>query len=190
MMKVLAAEMSDPARLRRGKQYATNDSVLDIIIEPGTATCEVQGSRSTPYIATIEVTQGSGMPLRRDITKRCSCPDDGNWDDYACKHVVAAMFTLSDEFLLEPELLDVWRAHDAGDGESEHVPVAEAAADVDPKPPRRQPSDPLRDLLRFPPGSELPDVPRFEPYETVQPKSRELATILRDALANLRIEWD
>ncbi|RLE22351.1 MAG: hypothetical protein DRJ50_07800, partial [Actinobacteria bacterium] len=109
MMKVLAAEMSDPQRLSRGKKYAKDGSVLDIIIEPGIVTCEVQGTRSTPYIATIEVTQGSGMPLRRDVTKRCTCPDDDNWDNYACKHVVATMFTLSNEFLLEPELLDIWR---------------------------------------------------------------------------------
>ena len=49
------------------------------------------------------------MPLRRDIRTTCTCPDDDNWDGYACKHVVATMFTLSDEFLLEPELLDLWR---------------------------------------------------------------------------------
>ncbi len=109
MMKVLAAEMSDPQRLRRGKQYAHDGSVTDIVIEPGVVTCEVQGSRSTPYIAQIEVTAGDGMPLRRDITTQCTCPDDDNWDNYACKHVVAAMFTMSDELLLEPELLDVWR---------------------------------------------------------------------------------
>ena len=48
MMKVLAAEMSDPSRLRRGKQYAKDGSVLDIVIDPGIATCEIQGSRSTP----------------------------------------------------------------------------------------------------------------------------------------------
>jgi uncharacterized Zn finger protein len=34
MMKVLAAEMSDPSRLRRGKQYAKDGSVLDIVIDP------------------------------------------------------------------------------------------------------------------------------------------------------------
>ena len=200
MMKVLAAEMSDPARLRRGKQYAKNDSVLDIIIEPGTVTCEVQGSRSTPYIATIEVTKGSGMPLRRDITKRCSCPDDDNLDNYACKHVVGAMFTLSDEFLLEPELLDLWRQHTAesNDGtldddegtDDEGTDDEGTDDDIDDQPRAIHGEDPLSDLLKFPPGSQLPDVPRFEPFETVQPKSRELATILRDALANLRIEWD
>ena len=114
MMKVLAAEMSDPQRLRRGKQYAHDGSVTDIIIEPGIVTCEVQGSRSTPYIAQIEVTAGDGMPLRRDITAQCSCPDDDIWDDYACKHVVAAMFMFSDELLIEPELLDVWRGREPG----------------------------------------------------------------------------
>jgi hypothetical protein len=113
MMKVLAAEMSDPARHRRGKQYATDGSVLDIIIQPGVVTCEIQGSRSTPYVAVVQVTGGSGMPLRRDITCTCSCPDDDNWDSHACKHVVATLYTLSNEFLMEPNLLDVWRGNDA-----------------------------------------------------------------------------
>ena len=115
MVKVLAAEMSDPQRLRRGKQYAHDGSVTDIIVEPGLVTCEVQGSRPTPYIAQIEVSAGDGMPLRRDITAHCSCPDDDSWDGRACKHVVAAMFVLSDELLLEPELLDVWHGARAGD---------------------------------------------------------------------------
>lgn len=132
MVKVLAAEMSDPQRLRRGKQYAHDGSVTDIIIEPGVVTCEIQGSRPTPYIAHLEVTPGDGMPLRRDITVRCSCPDDDNWDGRACKHVVAAMFVLSDELLVEPELLDVWRGREPGDtsagattGPTGHEPVAD-----------------------------------------------------------------
>jgi hypothetical protein len=131
MVKVLAAEMSDPTRLRRGKQYAHDGSVTDIIIEPGLVTCEVQGSRPTPYIAQVEVAPGDGMPLRRDITAQCTCPDDENWDNRACKHVVAAMFVLSDELLLEPELLDVWRGREPGstagadDGPTGHEPVAD-----------------------------------------------------------------
>lgn len=119
MMKVLAAEMSDPQRLRKGKQYAKDGSVLDIVIEPGVVTCEVQGSRSTPYIASLEVTAGNGMPLRRDVRAVCSCPDDDNWNDHACKHVIATMFVFADELLIEPELLDVWRG-------SEHAPTAGA----------------------------------------------------------------
>ncbi len=116
MMKVLAAEMSDPQRLRRGKQYAKDGSVLDITIEPGVVTGEVQGSRSTPYIAALEVSMGDGMPLRRDVHAVCSCPDDDNWDDHACKHVLATMFTFADELLMEPQLLDVWRGNEVAEG--------------------------------------------------------------------------
>ena len=136
MMKVLAAEMSDPQRLRRGKQYAKDGSVLDIVVEQGLVTCEVQGSRSTPYVATLAVGLGDGMPLRRDVRAVCNCPDDDNWDGHACKHVVATMFTFADELLVEPALLDVWRGRepatadtdehddtDERDERDEHVPV-------------------------------------------------------------------
>ena len=112
MMKVLAAEMSDPQRLRRGKQYAKDGSVLDIVVDPGIVTGEVQGTRATPYVASLEVTPGDGMPLRRDVRAMCSCPDDDNWDDHACKHVIATMFAFADELLIEPELLDVWRGNE------------------------------------------------------------------------------
>ena len=206
MMKVLAAEMTDPSRLRRGKQYAKDGSVLDIIIEPGTVTCEIQGSRSTPYIASVVVSPGDGMPLRRDITTACTCPDDDNWDGYACKHVVATLFTLSDEFLLEPKLLDVWRDRgstpdDRSDNHAEtetdtsgerrrgHLRLAGSEPDrrFQPPPP---PVDPLADLLRIPAGAQLPDVAILDRIEPQLPKSRELATVLRDALGHLRIDWD
>ncbi|MGA7758058.1 MAG: SWIM zinc finger family protein [Ilumatobacteraceae bacterium] len=216
MMKVLAAEMSDPSRLRRGKQYAKDGSVLDIIIEPGIVTGEIQGSRSTPYIASIEVIAGDGMPLRRDITTTCTCPDDDNWDGYACKHVVATMFVLSDEFLLEPELLDVWRDRDARAERSDDDPDADDDADDAHRPrrvgseqpdrhlrlvrpgeraatrprPTAPPVDPLESLLACPAGTGLPDIPTIERIEPDLPRSRDLATVLRDAVANLRIEWD
>lgn len=212
MIKVLAAEMSDPSRLRRGKQYAKDGSVLDIVIDPGTVTCEIQGSRSTPYIAVVAVTPGDGMPLRRDVTFTCTCPDDDNWDGYACKHVVATLFTLSDELLLEPELLDVWRnrpssRHDVpdevGSGRAGAAPAgrhlrlvrpgetSRASAEPDSAdPPRDPPGDPLGDLLRVPEGTALPDIGTIERIEPQLPRSRELATVLRDALGHLRIEWD
>ncbi len=231
MMKVLAAEMSDPSRMRRGKQYAKDGSVLDIVIDPKTVTCEIQGSRSTPYIAVVAVTPGNGMPLRRDISFTCTCPDDDNWDGYACKHVVAAMFTLSDEFLMEPELLDLWRgrtepydseddaprdedgfryieggrehAHDDAPIETErrasrdrrHLRLVGGSHDRNRNPERRREPeppavDPLADLLRIPAGAVLPDVGEIERIEPRLPKSRELAAVLRDALGQLRIEWD
>jgi hypothetical protein len=231
MMKVLAAEMSDPSRLRRGKQYAKDGSVLDIVIDPGAVTCEIQGSRSTPYIAIVAVTPGNGMPLRRDVKYTCTCPDDGNWDGYACKHVVATMFALSDEFLLEPELLDLWRGRasdyedrddprdtddenetdDNGDDDStlsfrvgsgttgRHLRLVrpgegagEAAGEgrVPAREAQRPLVDPLADLLRIPEGAALPDILDVERIEPQLPRSRDLAAVLRDALSNLRIEWD
>jgi hypothetical protein len=232
MMKVLAAEMSDPSRLRRGKQYAKDGSVLDIVIDPQTVTCEIQGSRSTPYIAVVSAKPGDGMPLRRDITFTCTCPDNDNWDNYACKHVVATLFALSDEFLVEPELLDLWRsresdafhASDANDTGYDDDTLDDGALDDDvagsryiaqPHPmgserrrghlrlvgsdtgerdrrftPPAAHVDPLADLLRLPDGAELPDVGLIERIEPQLPKSRELATVLRDALGNLRIDWD
>jgi hypothetical protein len=207
MMKVLAAEMSDPSRLRRGKQYAKDGSVLDIVIEPGVVTCEIQGSRSTPYIAAVEVTAGNGMPLRRDIRTNCTCPDDENWDGYACKHVVAAMFVLSDEFLLEPELLDLWRNRTTtgtttpSNDDATTSPVEPRTSsndtgrhlrlvrpgEVEPPAPR---TDPLAALMAVPAGTTLPDIPTIDRIEPELPRSRPLATVLRDAIANLRIEWD
>ena len=205
MMKVLAAEMSDPSRLRRGKQYAKDGSVLDIIIEPGVVTCEIQGSRSTPYIAAVEVTAGDGMPLRRDIRTHCTCPDDDNWDGYACKHVVAAMFTLSDEFLLEPELLDLWRNRAADPSADRSVGVGSEqtgsaetgrhlrlvrSGPVESRTDSKPRTDPLEMLLMIPSGTSLPEVAEIERIEPMMPKSRALATVLRDALSNLRIDWD
>jgi hypothetical protein len=215
MMKVLAAEMSDPQRLRRGKQYAHDGSVLDIVIDPGVVTCEIQGSRSTPYIAQIEVAAGDGMPLRRDIRTRCTCPDDDNWDNHACKHVVAGMFALSDELLLEPELLDVWRQRDP----STAAPASAAAASAvtrsatsgrahspttrghltlvhsDSSPPRGVPRDrpdvdPLAEFLRIPHAAELPAVPELDRVELPLPKRQELASLISDALRHVRVDWD
>ena len=213
MVKVLAAEMSDPSRLRRGKQYAKDGSVLDIMVEPGVVTCEIQGSRPTPYIAQIEVTPGDGMPLRRDITCMCSCPDDDNWDGHACKHVVAALFALSNEFLLEPELLDVWRNRGTATPSDEDVAEQEATIVVDdtprrgtrrhlsivrdidaaaatPEPKRSVFEDPLREMLLVPPGIDLPNIPVLDPSDMVMPKDRDLATALRQALSHVRVDWD
>jgi SWIM zinc finger len=232
MMKVLAAEMSDPARLRRGKQYARDGSVLDIVIEPGVVTCEVQGSRSTPYIAQLEVSQGDGMPLKRDVRAVCTCPDDDNWDDYACKHVIAAMFTFADELLMEPVLLDDWRGNDVdeatdvggddepwpndigdgadhdGDGSDDDetdrdraprrkrhlelvrdgVDRARSARDHVPEP--ESVIDPIAEYLSLPDGASLPDIPQLDRVEPRPPRRSELAAVLRDAYANVRIDWD
>jgi hypothetical protein len=52
------------------------------------------------------------------------------------------------------------------------------------------PVDPLAALLRLPDGAVLPDVGEIERIEPQAPRTRELATVLRDAIGNLRIDWD
>ncbi len=219
MMKVLAAEMTDPARLRRGKQYAKDGSVIDIVVDPGTVTCEIQGSRSLPYIAVLAVRPGDGMPLRRDVRTTCTCPDDENFDGHACKHVVAAMFTFSDELLLEPDLLDVWRGRadatdddelddevddgefddgDAGGGTTSpprrrgHLRLVrdDESAPAPPDRPAPPHRDPLADVLATPAGAELPPIPRLTRVDPDLPANRDLARALREAIGHLRLDWD
>ncbi len=50
--------------------------------------------------------------------------------------------------------------------------------------------DPLAALLELPDGAPLPEIGDIERIEPQLPKSRELAMVLRDALGNLRIDWD
>lgn len=184
MMKVLAAEMSDPQRLRRGKQYAKDGSVLDIIVESGVVTCEVQGSRSTPYIASLEVTPGDGMPLRRDVRAACTCPDDDNWNDHACKHVVATMFVFADELLIEPELLDVWRGNDRIDvdedsaGEEGSLERADSSGDepIDDLPQRRRHLQLVRDGMEQGRAERREQHARREQEPFVDPIADVLAT--------------
>ena len=57
---------------------------------------------------------GQGVPTKRDLWVRCTCPDDAGTGREACKHAVAALFALSDEIAVEPELLDRWRGGLAG----------------------------------------------------------------------------
>ena len=110
MIKVLAAELSDQGRLSRGKRYWADDAVIDIVVGHGAATAEIQGSRPEPYIVTLEAAGGSGVPTKRELWVQCTCPDDVGTGLDACKHAVAALFALSDEVAIEPELIDRWRA--------------------------------------------------------------------------------
>jgi uncharacterized Zn finger protein len=109
MIKVLAAEMSDQGRLSRGKRYWADGAVIDIVVGHGSVTAEVQGSRREPYVVTLETDGGSGVPSKRELWVQCTCPEDTGMGSEACKHAVAALFTLSDEVAIEPELVDRWR---------------------------------------------------------------------------------
>lgn len=213
MIKVLAAEMSDQGRLARGKRYHADSAVIDIVVGHGAVTAEIQGSRPQPYVVTIEATSGTGVPGRREVVARCTCPDDGLYE--ACKHAVAALFALSDEIAIEPELLARWRRSptpaqqtapaDAGGAEViplrpdvRHRPVPDRGAALDrvPVDPPRTPApgDPTLDeiarLLAAPGGARTPPLPDPEPITHPTIGDRMLAEVLADALAHLRLQWD
>ena len=117
MIDVMLAGMCDPARFRRGREYARQGAVDDLAIAPGIATANVQGSRAEPYSVTIRTVPPSAasidpdkltslVPTRDEVSFDCDCPD---WDA-PCKHAIAAMVFLSERIAYEPTLLSTWRA--------------------------------------------------------------------------------
>jgi hypothetical protein len=208
MMKVLAAEMSDPGRLARGKRLRVEDAVVDLVVGHGAATAVVQGSRPDPYVVTLLTRAGRSVPSRRDVTVRCTCPDDDAVGSDACKHVVAALFALADEVSLDTAVLARWRQSDTfdegddGDGDDGDGDVDDGADDRhrtrlttkgarDPAPP---PVDPLvaelAGLLRPPAGARLPVVPELTALDPTDVADRLVADVLADAVAHLRVRWE
>jgi hypothetical protein len=212
MIKVLAAELSDQARLSRGKRYWADDAVIDIVIGHGAVTAEVQGSRPQPYVVTLEAASGSGVPAKRDLWVQCTCPDDAGTGGDACKHAVAALFALSDEVAIEPELVDRWRASrraprdDSSAAGVTALPRATAAAppaghaDVDTgdavgaqvielRPSRRDPGLESIAILLAAPGGP-PQLPEPTTIEHRGIRDRMVADVLDDALDHLAIRWE
>ena len=209
MIKVLAAELSDQGRLSRGKRYWADDAVVDLVIGHGAVTAEIQGSRRDPYVVTIEATAGTGVPSKREVWISCTCPDDGAATE-ACKHAVAALFALSDEIAIEPELIGRWRggpatsmpersdaAESAPTGLAEVVPLRpDRAAELphERRPERPPPRDPALDevalLLAAPNGTAAPQYPEVTPIAHPAIRDRLLAEVLEDALDHLAINWE
>lgn len=213
MIKVLAAELSDQGRLARGKRYYAEDAVIDIVVGHGSVTAEIQGSRAKPYVVTIEAKPGSGVPAKRHLWIRCTCPDDTGMGDEACKHAVAAMFALSDEVAIDPDLLERWRGgsgagpvHDErperepAELPSNVVPIRRNQPAVEEKPPPWERRPPARDeradeigvLLAAPGGSvgaSVFDV-EVERLDHRGLRNTIIADVLADALDNLHINWD
>jgi SWIM zinc finger len=198
MIKVLAAELSDQGRLSRGKRYWAEDAVVDIVVGHGAVTAVIQGSRPDPYVVTIEATQGTGVPSKREVWITCTCPDDGV-ETEACKHAVAALFALSDEVAIEPALVERWRTGStrrraADTGLAEVVPLRRdtprPAPAPDPEPPARDPvADELAMLLAAPNGASPPEFPALEWLEHTSVRDRQLADVLHDAIEHLAIDW-
>ena len=216
MIRVLAAEMSDQQRMSRGKRYHADDAVVDIVIGHGSVTAEVQGSRPAPYIVTIEADGGSGVPKRSEVWIRCTCPDDDGSGSRLCKHGVAAMFSLSDEVSIDPQLIDRWRASRRRSADAQVTDLdsrrREHPSDPTPGRERDRPADvirlpsataaeqaaPERDpdldliagLLAAPAGAvppEFPEVDEIDHRSLPDPMVRE---VLDHALDHLHLRWE
>ena len=191
MLKVLTAEMSDPGRFTRGKRLRADDAVVDLVIGHGAATAVVQGSRPEPYVVTLLTRPGRAVPSRRDVTVRCTCPDDDGAGGDACKHGVAAMFALADEVSLDTEVLARWRQSESfDDGDTRDGDTR----DDDPGPTDPLPVDPLiaevNDMLRPPRGARLPELPDLTAPDDDGIPDRLVADVLDDALDHLRVRWE
>jgi len=195
MIKVLAAELSDQGRLSRGKRYWAEDAVVDLVVGHGAVTAVIQGSRPDPYVVTIEATQGTGVPSKREVWITCTCPDDG-METEACKHAVAALFALSDEVAIEPALLERWRTgsrrRPTSNGLAEVVPLRREQAPA-PSEPQSAPRDPVADelalLLGAPNGASAPEFPEVARLPHTGIRDRQLADVLSDAIEHLAIDW-
>jgi uncharacterized Zn finger protein len=208
MLKVLAAEMSDQGRLSRGKRYWSDDAVIDIVVGHGAVTAEIQGSRSQPYVVTIEADPGRGVPSKRETWIRCTCPDDSGTGNEACKHAVAALFALSDEVAIEPDLLERWRGGSRAPRPTAAAPAPPPAAArpelpsnvvpirrdrpvIEPDPePIDDTIDEIARLLSAPGGAGAPDFPEASLIEHRSMRDRTIADVLNDALDHLMIRWD
>lgn len=206
MLKVLAAEMSDQGRLSRGKRYWSDNAVIDIVVGHGAVTAEIQGSRSQPYVVTIEADPGRGVPGKRETWIRCTCPDDSGAGNEACKHAVAALFALSDEVAIEPDLLERWRGGSRAPRPtaaapapaparpalpSNVVPIRRDRPVVEPHPePIDDSIDEIARLLVAPGGAAAPDFPEASLIEHRSMRDRTIADVLNDALDHLMIRWD
>ncbi len=217
MIKVLAAEMSDQQRLSRGKRYHADDAVVDIVIGHGAVTAEVLGSRPDPYVVTIEADGGSGVPRRTEVWVRCSCPDDTGTGTDLCKHAVAAMFALSDEVAIDPQLVDRWRSSRRGSASSDArvtdldsrrrpddtpagverdrpadvIPLPGAASRAEPSEPPRDPDlDHVAGLLGAPAGAAPPEFPDVTEIDHRSLPDTLVRDVLDDALDHLHLRWD
>jgi len=173
------------------------------VVGHGAVRAVIQGSRPDAYVVTIEAAEGTGVPSKREVWISCTCPDDGV-ETEACKHAVAALFALSDEVAIEPELIERWRTGSArrrpatsGLAPSDLATVVPlrrdqpaAAHDRPPEPPPRDPiAEELAMLLGAPNAAPPPEFPAVTAFEHTGIRDRQLADVLDDAIAHLAIDW-
>jgi hypothetical protein len=212
MLKVLAAEMSDSARLSRGQRYFADRAVVDIEVKSGLVVCEVQGARPDPYHVRLQVTGGEGVPMRSELRVDCECPDADVSMVRACKHAVAAIFALANEVLIDPEVLVQWRADaprptprpqaaaslhsPAATSLSSSMSASMSAADPGEDPAENRASlrrslieDRFGGLLEWPTGTGPISIPRLDPWVQPAHSNPQLEEILASARSALELDW-
>lgn len=173
-VRVLAAEVSDPQRLARGRLCAETGAVADIEVAAGLATATVQGSRPSPYIVELHVEPGDGPPSRRQVGASCSCPDDPDATEGWCKHAVATLIVLANEIAVVPDTLARWRSLTPG-------VTVDGADDRRSQPPPGAPGDPLTVALQVPRDVTMPVIPDVEPMVPGAVTDPDVAAVLRSA---------
>lgn len=127
LLSVAAAGLVDPVRFRRGREYAANGSVLELLVAPRRLGATVQGSRRDAYRVEIAVDPAARpadltevprrdhivalSPQADELVTSCTCPDGYQ----PCKHVAATLLAFADELSWRPELLVRWRCGDDGE---------------------------------------------------------------------------
>ncbi len=173
-VRVLAAELSDPQRLARGREYVDTCAVVDIEVGPGLTTATVQGSRPAPYVVELNVDHGDGPPTTKEIEASCSCPDDADATRGWCKHAVATLIVLANEIAVVPDTLARWRASmsEVPSGADLGRPTRPSAGAV---------PDPLESALRVPEGVTMPSIPDVEPLPSGAITDPDVAAVLCSA---------
>lgn len=215
MLKVLAAEMSDPGRLRRGKHYFADGAVTDIEVDAGLCAVSVQGSRPTPYDVELTTEPGSGVPTRHEVMSYCPCPDAERIVGGLCKHGVAAIFALANEVAIEPEVLTRWRSGETGnspavknddtgeeddvdalddvdevDHESRLAPVIELFPTGETARPDASQIDRLLVVSNEPGTDPIPDLGTVTPIKHPRLGDPLIEQVLADAIAELHLDLD
>lgn len=201
MLKVLAAEMSDAARLSRGQRYFADRAVVDIEVSTGLVVCEVQGARPDPYQVRLHVTGGEGVPMRPELRVNCECPDADISMVRACKHGVAAIFAFANEVLIDPEVLANWRAGAPAptrpvtavaspSGVRSHASETDAPTALERASLRQSlVRDRFGELLDWPAGTGPITIPRLEPWAQPAHSNPQLEEILASARSALELDW-
>jgi hypothetical protein len=129
MLRALAAELSDPGRYARAKNYARDGAVFEIDIRPGAVSGLVMGSRRLPYEVLLAVDPAAAdeiagadrgavgsmallVPGGEELEVSCTCPDADGAAGPLCKHAIALLLVFADEVSADPLLLARWRTAD------------------------------------------------------------------------------